>query len=431
MAAVLLRLAWLDALDGDAQPQPPDREPGEVEQGIGAGEGDAVVGADRDWQATLAEQPLEGGEGGVFAGGFERFAHQQEARGMVGDGQRVAIVAVAELELALEVGAPQLVRRRACGQRRAARTMPRAAAALDQPVAVENGMDGALGGDPDIAVEPPHQEFSDLAGAPVRLLALEPDDQALDLRRQLVGVAHRPPRAVAQCLQAVFLVAVEDLVAGLARDPELPASSVIASPSSSRATKRSRSSITEHSFHGINTSRQKAESVTHVSGTGCHLCLGPLTMSYAAVEVADSHSSMQEATLDSDRQDVYRGLAALYSFRRHSCLLMSLAVSACVMWPSLPYYAPTNIPVWMDHCMLGRYIARVFERDGVAIDLLSDPAVIPFRGTLRIIIPGGQTATFLDAHIETSSDGSTRQTIEFWSPWCQKPDRISGPRRVD
>ena len=37
----------------------------------------------------------------------------------------------------------------------------------------------------------------------------------------------------------------------------------------SRATNRRRSSITEHSFHGIDTSSSKAESVTHVSGTFC------------------------------------------------------------------------------------------------------------------------------------------------------------------
>ena len=43
------------------------------------------------------------------------------------------------------------------------------------------------------------------------------------LLRQLIGVAHRPPRAVRQGLQSVFLVPVKDLVAGLARDPELPA----------------------------------------------------------------------------------------------------------------------------------------------------------------------------------------------------------------
>jgi hypothetical protein len=37
---------------------------------------------------------------------------------------------------------------------------------------------------------------------------------------------------------------------------------------------------TELAFHGIYTSRRtKAESVTHVSGTFCHLCLGPLKTS--------------------------------------------------------------------------------------------------------------------------------------------------------
>src|SRR5690348_15881706 len=60
--------------------------------------------------------------------------------------------------------------------------------------------------------------------------------------------------------------------------PNSRQTSVMASPSRSRATKRRRSSITELAFHGIHTShRTKAESVTHVSGTFCHLCLRPLT----------------------------------------------------------------------------------------------------------------------------------------------------------
>src|ERR1700749_493883 len=62
--------------------------------------------------------------------------------------------------------------------------------------------------------------------------------------------------------------------------PNSRQTSVMASPSRSRATKRRRSSITELAFHGIHTSRRtKAESVTHVSGTFCHLCLGPLIRS--------------------------------------------------------------------------------------------------------------------------------------------------------
>ena len=84
-------------------------------------------------------------------------------------------------------------------------------------------MDRALDRDSDIAIEPPDQQLADLAGAPARLLALEPDDQVLDRLGQLVGVAHRPAGPIGQGLQPVPLVAVENLVAGLAGDAELPA----------------------------------------------------------------------------------------------------------------------------------------------------------------------------------------------------------------
>jgi hypothetical protein len=57
----------------------------------------------------------------------------------------------------------------------------------------------------------------------MRLLAFEPDNQALDRLRQLVGIAHWPPGAIAQRFQPMLLVAIENLVAGLAGYPELPA----------------------------------------------------------------------------------------------------------------------------------------------------------------------------------------------------------------
>ena len=110
---------------------------------------------------------------------------------MVCDGERVAVPPVAELELAFEVGAPQVIGHGALGQRRAACAVARPAATLDQPVAIENRVDGALGRYSDIAVEPPDQELAKLARTPVRLLGLQPDNQALNLLRQLVGVAHR------------------------------------------------------------------------------------------------------------------------------------------------------------------------------------------------------------------------------------------------
>ena len=107
---------------------------------------------------------------------------------MVGRGQWVAVLPIAELELALEVGAPEFIRNSAFRERRAARAVARPAAAPDQAVAVEHRVDGALGRNPDIAVEPPDQKLANLARTPMRLRGLEADNQGLDLGRQLVGV---------------------------------------------------------------------------------------------------------------------------------------------------------------------------------------------------------------------------------------------------
>jgi hypothetical protein len=52
---------------------------------------------------------MEGGDGGFLASGVESFAEEQEAGGVVGDCKRIAIAAVAELEFAFEIGAPEVV----------------------------------------------------------------------------------------------------------------------------------------------------------------------------------------------------------------------------------------------------------------------------------------------------------------------------------
>src|SRR6266480_1955376 len=59
-------------------------------------------------------------------------------------------------------------------------------------------------------------------------------------------------------------------------------SATIFSPSSKRPTKRTRSSITEHSFQGI-ASSPRGGSVTYVSGTNCHPCVGSL------IRISDLH----------------------------------------------------------------------------------------------------------------------------------------------
>src|ERR1700738_753316 len=113
VAATLLRLGRRYTLGFDSQAEPPARELGEIEQSIRTGEGDAVIGSDSGWQAALGKQLLEGGKCEVFAGGLEGLTQQQEARSVIPEGERIAIMPVAELELALEVGAPQVIRSRA------------------------------------------------------------------------------------------------------------------------------------------------------------------------------------------------------------------------------------------------------------------------------------------------------------------------------
>jgi hypothetical protein len=88
---------------------------------------------------------------------------------------------------------------------------------------VENRVNSALGRDSDVAVKSPHKEVANLARTPMRLVPLGIDDQRFELLRQLVGIPDRPARTVVQRLLAMLFVALEDLVAGLARYAELTA----------------------------------------------------------------------------------------------------------------------------------------------------------------------------------------------------------------
>src|SRR4029077_2223881 len=95
--------------------------------------------------------------------------------------------------------------------------------------------------------------------------------------RQLVGVANRPARTVGQGLETVFLIALEDLVAGLARNAERATDlahrfAVQQLSDKPQTLVHCRTLLPRHPHLP-----RKGNGVTHVSGTICYLCLGPLT----------------------------------------------------------------------------------------------------------------------------------------------------------
>ena len=56
---VLLRVTRFDALDVDPEPQPPHGELTQAEEGGAAGEGNAIVGADRQRQPKVFKNPFK------------------------------------------------------------------------------------------------------------------------------------------------------------------------------------------------------------------------------------------------------------------------------------------------------------------------------------------------------------------------------------
>src|SRR5260370_19810283 len=97
-----------------------------------------------------------------------------------------------------------------------------ATTALDQAVAIQHRMNRGFGGDGDVG-EPPDQALADLTGAPTGVFALHVQDKVLHLKRELMSIAIGAAASVRQPLNAAFLIAIEDLVAGFAGNSELPA----------------------------------------------------------------------------------------------------------------------------------------------------------------------------------------------------------------
>jgi hypothetical protein len=89
-------------------------------------------------------------------------------------------------------------------------------------MAIEHGMNGAFGGKWDVG-EAAQQSLADFPSAPTGMLTLHVQDVVLHLKGELVGIAIGTSASVGEPVNAAFLIAIEDLVAGLARDPELSA----------------------------------------------------------------------------------------------------------------------------------------------------------------------------------------------------------------
>src|SRR5450432_4515251 len=137
-------------------------------------------------------------------------------------------------------------------------------------------MDGAFGRDLDSG-ESADQAFSDLTGTPAAVLALHVEDIVLNLKGKLMSIAIGAPAPVGQPLNPALLVAIEDLVPGLAGDPELSAEfrhGLAGEPASHKLKSfvHHRTLLPRH----LTSSHKKGKSVTHVSGTICYLCLRSL-----------------------------------------------------------------------------------------------------------------------------------------------------------
>src|SRR5215471_17787655 len=89
-------------------------------------------------------------------------------------------------------------------------------------MAIEHRMDGAFGGDGNTG-EPASQALADFARAPAGVLTLHIQNVVLDLKRKLISVTIGTPASVGEPVNPACLVAIEDFVAGFARNPELPA----------------------------------------------------------------------------------------------------------------------------------------------------------------------------------------------------------------
>jgi hypothetical protein len=98
-----------DAVERDAEPQPPDRPLRQIVEPAGTGERQAVVTSGCARQTMWGKQSAERLKPTNLLGRFKGLAGKQVTWRLVGGCQRVTASAVTELELTLEVGTPKIV----------------------------------------------------------------------------------------------------------------------------------------------------------------------------------------------------------------------------------------------------------------------------------------------------------------------------------
>ncbi len=142
VATVLVRFTGFDDRRQDAQADPPCGQPGEPGQGVG-GERHAIVRADTLGQAACFEHAREDWFGLRDARRRQGLAAEENAAVTIGDGQRIAVAAVASLEVSFAVRTSHVVGR-IHGTGGCARMPNDAALALrgHQAVAAEHVTDG-------------------------------------------------------------------------------------------------------------------------------------------------------------------------------------------------------------------------------------------------------------------------------------------------
>src|SRR6202165_183398 len=97
------------------------------------------------------------------------------------------------------------------------------ASSFHQAIAIQHRMNGAFGWDLDAAGESADETLADFASTPAAVLAFHVEDKILHLKRELMSITVGTPASIPQPLEAAFLIAIENLVTGLASNSKFPA----------------------------------------------------------------------------------------------------------------------------------------------------------------------------------------------------------------